>query len=218
MPRTVRQNILEGARKWKGPVWEVSTGPRSYRRQVSRRLGASDAMLGRTYHREWGCNGSACAGKPSTLLYSHVSQELRYQGHRNPERVSSKSRHIAHCRPHIFSRTGSLQLHTVLPALRSIRSSSLGVRTLCAEELAGDVQGLTSHNDDLLAVEQLLGNGAGEATEQVPLAVDDLVEESARGPVLRPCASVEIAGWQRRAASICQLQETQARVIGAYVQ
>lgn len=48
------------------------------------------------------------------------------------------------------------------------------VRTLCAEELARDIQGLTSHNDDLLAVEQLLGDSAGEATEQVPLAVDDL--------------------------------------------
>jgi hypothetical protein len=30
-----------------------------------------------------------------------------------------------------------------------------GRRTLRAEELAGDVQGLASHNDDLLAVEQL---------------------------------------------------------------
>lgn len=49
-----------------------------------------------------------------------------------------------------------------------------GKRTLCAEELAGDVQGLTSHNDDLLAIEQLLGDSAGEATEQVALAVDDL--------------------------------------------
>jgi hypothetical protein len=47
-------------------------------------------------------------------------------------------------------------------------------RTLRAEELSGDVQGLTSHNDDLLAVEQLLGDGAGQATEKVTLAVDDL--------------------------------------------
>lgn len=46
-------------------------------------------------------------------------------------------------------------------------------RTLRAEELAGDVEGLTSHNDDLLAVKQLLGNSAGQATKEVSLAVDD---------------------------------------------
>lgn len=46
-------------------------------------------------------------------------------------------------------------------------------RTLRAEELAGDVEGLTSHNDDLLAVEQLLGDGAGQATKEMSLAVDD---------------------------------------------
>jgi hypothetical protein len=49
-----------------------------------------------------------------------------------------------------------------------------GRRTLRAEELAGDVQGLASHDDDLLAVEQLLGDRGGQATEKVPLAVDDL--------------------------------------------
>lgn len=46
-------------------------------------------------------------------------------------------------------------------------------RTLRAEELAGDVEGLTSHNDDLLAVEQLLGDSAGQATKEVSFAVDD---------------------------------------------
>ncbi|KAF3394377.1 hypothetical protein F1880_005232 [Penicillium rolfsii] len=46
-------------------------------------------------------------------------------------------------------------------------------RTLRAEELAGDVEGLTSHNDDLLAVKQLLGDSAGQATKEVSLAVDD---------------------------------------------
>jgi hypothetical protein len=54
-------------------------------------------------------------------------------------------------------------------------------RTLRAEELAGDVESLTSHDDDLLAIEELLGDGAGEATEQVALAVDDLGALSARG-------------------------------------
>jgi hypothetical protein len=34
-------------------------------------------------------------------------------------------------------------------------------RTLRTEELSGDVQSLASHDDDLLAVEQLLGHGAG---------------------------------------------------------
>lgn len=68
-----------------------------------------------------------------------------------------------------------------------------GRHTLGAEELARDVEGLTSHNNNLLAVEELLGNGAGEATEQVPLAVDDLVALSARGPVLVLCCALEIA-------------------------
>lgn len=34
-------------------------------------------------------------------------------------------------------------------------------RTLRTEELSGDVQGLASHNDNLLAVEELLGHSAG---------------------------------------------------------
>jgi len=52
-------------------------------------------------------------------------------------------------------------------------------RTLRAEELAGDVEGLTSHDDDLLAVEQLLGHNAGQATKEVSLAVnDDLYNKS----------------------------------------
>lgn len=50
----------------------------------------------------------------------------------------------------------------------------LGRRTLRAEELAGDVQGLAAHNDDLLAVEQLLCDRAGKTAEQMALAVDDL--------------------------------------------
>jgi hypothetical protein len=44
-------------------------------------------------------------------------------------------------------------------------------RTLRTEELAGDVEGLTSHNDDLLTVEQLLGDSAGQTTEEVSFAV-----------------------------------------------
>lgn len=45
--------------------------------------------------------------------------------------------------------------------------------TLRAEELAGDVEGFTSHDDDLLTVEQLLSNSAGQATQEVSLAVND---------------------------------------------
>lgn len=62
----------------------------------------------------------------------------------------------------------------VYSALRPGASMDRGRRTLRAEELAGDVQGLASYDDDLLAVEQLLGDRGGQATEKVPLAVDDL--------------------------------------------
>jgi hypothetical protein len=63
----------------------------------------------------------------------------------------------------------------------SLSLESGGTRTLGAEELSRDVQGLAADNDNLLSVEQLLGDGAGKATEKVPLAVDDLVHKSARG-------------------------------------
>ena len=54
-------------------------------------------------------------------------------------------------------------------------------RTLRTEELAGDVEGFTSHDDDLLAIEQLLGNSASQATKEVSLAVnDDLLKEIAK--------------------------------------
>jgi hypothetical protein len=68
-----------------------------------------------------------------------------------------------------------------LPFARALVVGMVGRRTLGAEELAGDVEGLAAHNDNLLSVEQLLSDGAGEATEQVPLAVDDLIHKSARG-------------------------------------
>jgi hypothetical protein len=90
-----------------------------------------------------------------------------------------------------------------LPSLPSI---ALGIerRTLGAEELAGDVEGLAAHNNDLLAVEQLLSDGAGEATEQVALAVDDLIHKSARGSsAMLRC--VEIERWQcGRRLPVCE--------------
>ena len=46
-------------------------------------------------------------------------------------------------------------------------------RTLRAEEFARDVEGLAADNDDLLAVEELLGDNAGKTAEEMALAVDD---------------------------------------------
>lgn len=46
-------------------------------------------------------------------------------------------------------------------------------RTLSAEELARDVEGLGADHNDLLTVEELLGHDTGEATKEVALAVDD---------------------------------------------
>lgn len=55
-----------------------------------------------------------------------------------------------------------------------LRQAGTGnVRTLRAEELAGDVEGLAADHNDLLAVEELLGDDAGKATEEVALAVND---------------------------------------------
>lgn len=102
-----------------------------------------------------------------------------------------------------------------VPALCVSARGLVGKRTLGAEELAGDVQGLAAHNDNLLAVEQLLGDGAGEATEQVPFAVDDLNHKSARG-------SIWILRYRRNSALTCYDRECQFRgsvwrVIGGYV-
>jgi hypothetical protein len=50
-------------------------------------------------------------------------------------------------------------------------------RTLSAEELAGDVEGFAADDNDLLAVEELLGHGRGETTEKVALAVNDNLQD-----------------------------------------
>jgi len=42
-----------------------------------------------------------------------------------------------------------------------------------AEELAGDVEGLASHNNNLLTVEKLLGYRGGQATKEMSLAIDN---------------------------------------------
>lgn len=56
--------------------------------------------------------------------------------------------------------------------LLSWRVWGLG-RTFCSEEFARDVQGFTSDDDNLLAIEQLFGDRACKTTEQVTLAVND---------------------------------------------
>lgn len=42
-------------------------------------------------------------------------------------------------------------------------------RTLCSEELAGNVEGFAAYDDDLLAIEQLFGYGAGETAKEMAL-------------------------------------------------
>lgn len=59
--------------------------------------------------------------------------------------------------------------------------------TLRTEELAGDVESLRSDDDDLLAAEQLLGHNAGQATQKVPLAVDDDLRQSNCQPQAPNC-------------------------------
>jgi len=57
-------------------------------------------------------------------------------------------------------------------------------RTLRTEELSRDVQGLASHNDDLLAIEQLLSNSACQPTEEMTLAIDrDLSQTIESAPI-----------------------------------
>ena len=52
--------------------------------------------------------------------------------------------------------------------------------TLRAEELSRNVEGFTSDNYNLLAVEQLLGDGTGQATEKMSLAIDHDLEMEER--------------------------------------
>lgn len=52
-------------------------------------------------------------------------------------------------------------------------------RTLRAEELAGDVEGLAADNNDLLTAQKLLGDNRGQTAKEMALAInDDLEEES----------------------------------------
>jgi hypothetical protein len=49
--------------------------------------------------------------------------------------------------------------------------------TLRAEEVSRNVECLASHNNDFLAIQQLLGHNAGKATEKVAFAVNNDLEE-----------------------------------------
>lgn len=53
-----------------------------------------------------------------------------------------------------------------------------GLHTLVPEKLARDVQILTSHNHDLLAVEQLFGHDTGQTTKEMSLAIDNDLRNS----------------------------------------
>lgn len=81
-----------------------------------------------------------------------------------------------------------------LPSNVCSRWDRLYRHTLRTEELSGDVQGLASHNDDLLAIEQLLSNSARQPTEEMTLAIDrDLCHtvESASVPQIVPILGSE---------------------------
>ena len=69
-------------------------------------------------------------------------------------------------------------------------------RTLRSEELAGDVERFAADDDDLLAIEQLFGDGAGETAEEVSFAVHhDLSRiSSVHNPILHapPAALADV--------------------------
>jgi len=67
------------------------------------------------------------------------------------------------------------------------------IRTLSAKELPRDVQRFTADNDDLLAIEELLRNDAGEAAQQVTLAVDNNLTGEQRSAARLP---VFATSWQ----------------------
>lgn len=67
------------------------------------------------------------------------------------------------------------QCQSIFPTVCSLlsRAGVVGLRTFCAEELARDVQGFTSDDNDLLAIEELLGDDTGKTAQEMALAVND---------------------------------------------
>ena len=102
---------------------------------------------GRAHLRESGCTGSSSAGRPGISLWKQSAGLSPF-----------------------------LQPTADAPAF-SIRSDAKawmgGRRTLGAEKLAGDVEVLAADDNDLLAVEQLLGHDAGQPAQQMALAIND---------------------------------------------
>jgi hypothetical protein len=92
-------------------------------------------------HRGRRCNGSACGGRLGTLLYSEPYVSIW--------NVQTRLQCAAGCGDRVV--VFSLGL--------------VGAPTLRSEELAGDVEGFATDDDDLLAIEKLLRNGAGESSK-----------------------------------------------------
>lgn len=67
-------------------------------------------------------------------------------------------------------------------------------RTFRAEELPGDVESFAADNDNLLAIEELFGDDAGQTTEEVSLAVAVEIVSSRFGVV--PFRSNCCLGWR----------------------
>ena len=74
---------------------------------------------------------------------------------------------------------GTLLLGRVISAPKNPHAVCPGCqRTFCAEESAGDVKSFASYYHDLLTIEQLLSHSAGQATQEMSLAIDnDLVSK-----------------------------------------
>lgn len=93
---------------------------------------------------------SSCEGRPSSSLF-------------NDGRLANV--------PNRFS--FSFKMHEYKLATSNPGSSK---HTFRPEELAGYVQRLASHHHDLLSVQQLFGDRAGQTTEKVSLAIDDYLK------------------------------------------
>lgn len=74
------------------------------------------------------------------------------------------------------------------------REEKMSWRTLRTEEFPRDVKGFAADNNDLLAVEELLRHGAGQAAKEMALAIDrDLFLKSVIAPP--KCWSMKLASF-----------------------
>lgn len=75
-----------------------------------------------------------------------------------------------------YAKLGARFLRTIISLYACIYTRGVcvgGGHTLVPEKLARDVQILTSHDHDLLAVEKLLGHDTGQTTKEMSLAIDN---------------------------------------------